>query len=166
MLIQQVANETQQALEYQVSSLVSLALAAVFDNPYELVLEYGIKYNKTEAKLLFKRDGKKYDPMTCTGGGTKDIASFGLRCSAWALQNTSTRPILILDEPFRYINDPSRSLHKKAAEMVKTVSKELGLQIIMISQIPELHDIADRLINVKLNNNGVSEISCTNKKEN
>jgi len=148
LLVQGVSEQTQKDLEYQLSSLVTMALGSVLEDPYELQINYKIKYNRTEARLTFIQKGHARDPMTGTGGGVKDIASLGLRCSAWAMQTKKTRPILILDEPCRFINDPTRELYKKTADLIKLLSDKLNLQIIMISRIPEFQDISDQLIEI------------------
>lgn len=68
------------------------------------------------------------------------MASFALRCAFWSLKKT--RHTLVLDEPFKFL---SRDLIPKAAEMVQMISKELNLQIIMVSHIPDFIDSADKV---------------------
>lgn len=150
LILQTVAQQTQQQLEYRISELVSLALSSVFENPYELKLEYELKRNKTEAQLMFQRDGKLVDPLGSTGYGAVDIAGFGLRCALMSLSQKNLAKVLILDEPFKNINDKTRNLHRRAAEMVSEISKKLGLQVIVVSQIPEFEDVADSIFEVQL----------------
>ena len=145
IIIHKVAKETQDQLEFHISSLVSLALASVFSNPYEFSVEFVTRRNAIECDLSFLRKNQKRDPFG-GGGGTVDVASFGLRTSLWSLQKN--RPVLILDEPFRNVNDPSRKLHNKLAEMVKMISDRLGIQIIIVSLHPELAAIGDKVFNV------------------
>ena len=42
-ITQQVAQQTQQQLEYHVSEIVSLALSAVLPDPYKLAVEFSIR---------------------------------------------------------------------------------------------------------------------------
>lgn len=142
-LIQTVARQTQQTLEFHVSSLVSSALEAVFPSPYEFAARFVERRNKTECDLFLTRGGKDYDPMTATGGGVVDVASFGLRAAFWAL--TKRRPVLILDEPFKFV---SEGLHGACSEMLKALSEQLGIQIIMISHLPGIIAAADRVIKI------------------
>jgi len=154
VIIQQVAQDTQKELEYHISELCSLALASVFDNPYELKLEFVIRRGKTEADIYFERDGEKYEPMRSTGGGSIDVACFGLRVALWSLSKPKARNVLILDEPFQHLkgDEPNR----RAVQMVKEVSKNLGLQIIMVSdervKQETIVDGADKVFMVKQKN--------------
>lgn len=154
IIIQTVAKQTQEQLEYKISELVSLALESVFDEPYKMVLQYETKRNKTEANLLFERNGERFHPLSSAGGGAVDIASFALRVALWSLSIEKTEPTLVLDEPFRFL---SRDLLGKAGLMLKEISNKLGLQIIMVSHLEELIDGADKVFQVK-QNKGISKV--------
>jgi len=141
-----VAQATQKELEYRITEPVSLALATVYDNPYKMVAKFQIAgRGTTECYLGFERDGHINKPLDSSGGGPVDIASFALRISSWSLSKPRSRPIIGLDEPFKWI---SRDKMPLAGMMLKEVSKQLGLQIIMISHIPELINCADNVIEV------------------
>lgn len=149
VLIQEAATITQQQLEFHLSNIVTLALASVFDNPYEFNVKFESRRNSTECDLMFERNGKLISPLDSAGGGVVDVASFGLRIAYWAIKNS--RPVIILDEPLKHLNDPTRELHRKAADMIKMVSEKLGLQMIIVSQVQELNDIADKVFKVTIN---------------
>lgn len=154
-IIQAVARATQEELEYRISEPVSLAMAAVYDDPYKMVAKFEITgRGTTECQLLFERDGHFIKPMEASGGGPVDVASFALRVGGWSLAKPRSRPTLILDEPFKWV---SRQKMELAGQMLKEVSSKLGLQIIMISHIPELIEFADKIFQVKIKK-GVSEI--------
>ena len=144
-ILQTVAQMTQQKLEYHLSEVVSLALDAVFDNPYRLRLRFEQKRGKTEANLLFERDGKSIEPMSASGCGVIDVASFALRVALWSLRRPRTRAVLILDEPFKNL---SNDLQERASEMVSLVSERLGIQTIMVTHNQELIKTADRIFHV------------------
>lgn len=154
VIIQEVARKTQQELEYHVSELVTLALSAVFEEPYEFKLEFTIQRNKTVIDIWFSRDGQLIKPMDAAGGGVVDIASFALRVALWSLAQPKSRGLLILDEPFKFL---SRDLQPKASLMLKELSEKLGLQIIMVSHSEDLIDGADKVFKVKIKN-GISEV--------
>ena len=148
IVIQEVAKLTQKELEYHVSELVSLALSAVFDDPYSLELEFQSRRGKAEADLWFKRkDGERVDPLTASGGGAVDVASFALRVSLWSLRTPKTRPVLVLDEPFKHL---SAELQPRAGEILKQISERLKIQIIMVTHNPDLIDCADRAFQVSM----------------
>jgi DNA repair exonuclease SbcCD ATPase subunit len=143
-ILQKVAQQTQEEIQYRISSLVSTALESVFPFPYVFDVQFEMKRGRTEAVLSFQRDGRTYDPLDSTGGGPVDIAAFALRLVLWSLGSPRNRPTIWLDEPFRFLNDPERRLHRKAADMLKMVSEKLGLQLVVVTQIPEFIDVADK----------------------
>jgi DNA repair exonuclease SbcCD ATPase subunit len=156
-IIQTVAQLTQEELEYHISELVTLAMSAVFDEPYALKLNFVLKRGKTEAVLTFYRDGAEFDPMADTGGGPVDVAAFALRVAMWNLQQPRSRNVLVLDEPFRFL---SRNLQGRASAMLTEISNKLGLQIIMVSHNPELIEGAHKTFQVTLRK-GVSHVETT-----
>ena len=157
-IVQCVAQATQEKLRYHISKLVSLALEAVFDDPYQLNLDFVLKRNRSEAELTFSRDdGDKVHPMSASGGGAVDVAAFALRVSLWNLERPRSRNVIVLDEPFRFL---SSDLQPKASEMLKQISSKLGIQFIVITHEEELLDCADRVFHVGIHN-GVSKVVAT-----
>jgi DNA repair exonuclease SbcCD ATPase subunit len=141
---QAVAKQTQSTLEYNISSIVTAALEAVFPDPYEFKAEFEVRRNKTECMLWFVKNGAKMRPMDCAGGGPIDVASFALRLMYWTLNKT--RPIFVLDEPFKFV---SVDLQPKCSEMLKMMADKLGIQIVMISHLPEIIAAADKIFVVE-----------------
>jgi DNA repair exonuclease SbcCD ATPase subunit len=154
LILQKVSKQTQEQLEYRISELVTLALASVFNNPYEFRVIYETKRNKTEARLWFQRGDELVHPLDASGGGAVDVASFALRVALWSLATDKTDPVLILDEPFKHL---SADLQAKAGQMVKEISTKLGIQIIMVSHIDQLVSEADRIFKTTLIN-GVTAV--------
>jgi len=150
---QVVAEETQRNLEEHISGVVTKAFQAIFDDPYEFRVRFETKRGKTECNLFFVKNGQEVDPLSAAGGGTIDVASFALRCAIWAMK--PNRPVFILDEPFRFL---SRDLQHKASAMLKLFSETLGVQIILISHIPEIIESADKVIEV-VNTGGNAKIT-------
>ena len=153
-VIQEVAKLTQQELEFHISELVSLALSAVFDDPYKFKVDFVIKRERTEAELYFERDGERVHPMTASGGGAVDVAANALRFALWSLKSPRTRNTIILDEPYRFL---SKDAQPRAAAMLKEISAKLGIQVIMVSHNPDLIEAADKAFEVTMRN-GVSTV--------
>lgn len=153
-IIQHVAKETQSALEYHVSSLVSLALSSIFPDPYEFKLLFDVRSNRTEADTVFVRNGESMSPVDASGGGPVDVASFGLRISAWCIAQNRTRPTLFFDEPFRFV---SRDLQPVAGQMLRDVCERMGIQAVVVTHEEEFIDVADRVFEVK-NIEGISYV--------
>ena len=165
-IIQNVAKITQNELEYRITEPVSLALSSVYNNPYKMAANFDITgRGTTECHLSFERNGNVIKPLDASGGGPIDIASFALRIGAWSLAQPRSRPVLITDEPFKWIDKKKvhgdeTTMHL-AGQMLKDITRPppdgLGLQIIMISHIAELIECADQIIDVGIKN-GISEI--------
>ena len=132
--------------------MVTLALSSVFEDPMEFKTSFTERRNQVELDFFFVKDGNEYDPMD-DGGGAKDIASMALRMAVWSIHKT--RALMILDEPSRNV---SRDMQGKVSEMLKMMSTELGIQMVIISHIPEIVECADKVINV-VKENGVSKVT-------
>lgn len=146
LIIQTVAQQTQEQLEYRISELVTLALSSVFEDPYEFKVEYVVKRDKTEANFWFMRNDTYIHPLDAAGGGAVDVAAFALRATLWSMSSKTTDNVIILDEPFKHL---SSDLQQKAGHMVKEISKKLNLQFIIVSHIENLINEADQIIEVK-----------------
>ena len=158
LIIQTVSQGTQNQITEYISDLVSSALDAVFDNPYTLKIEFVQRRGKTEADLKFIRDGYELeDPMNESGGGVVLVAAFALRSGLWSLTK-ATRNVLFLDEPIHFLHNSEAQ--KRFSQLLRSLSKELNLQIIMISGIKESESMtsyADRIFRLELIN-GVTQI--------
>jgi len=131
-IVKIVGLQTQKQLEYHLAEQVSLALAAIFDDPSELIINFQEKRGKTEAELLFKRRNLIVPPIGFVGRGAVDVASLALRLAYWTMrQNKKTRPVLLLDEPFARLK--GEVANKRALVLLNEISQELEIQIIMIS---------------------------------
>jgi len=153
-IMQIVAQETQQELEYRLSELVSLCLKSVFPNPYEFVVKFVTRREKAECDLLFKRNEFLAKPKDASGIGAVDVGAFGTRIASWSLSKPRTRPLLLLDEPFKHLKGIEANI--KVIQMVKALSKQLGLQVIMVSDervpIEEIEKGADKIFKVVMKN--------------
>lgn len=150
IIIQNVAQQTQQALQYQLSDLCSLALKAVFSNPYKLRVEFEIKRGRPECKLSFEKNGELFSPMDSSGGGAIDIASMALRIAIWSITRPIPHNTLILDEPFKFL---SERYQEKASIMLQEISKRVGIQIIMVSHCYRLIEGADKVFDTQMIDN-------------
>lgn len=152
--IQQVAKDTQEQLRFQISDIVQLALDTCFPDEYKFTVNFEIKRGKTEASLLFMKDGIEIDPMDASGGGVVDLASFALRIAAWSLGKSDN--VIILDEPFRFL---SKDLHPKAGLILRRLSEHLKLQIIMVTHSEDIIECAHKVFEISQNKKtGVSKI--------
>lgn len=153
-IIRAVGIKTQQQLQYHISDITSLALEAVFDDPYGLAVEFIQRRNKTECDLYFVRSGEKVDPLSASGGGAVDVAAFALRIASWSMNQPRTRNVIILDEPLRFL---SADMQERASQMIKELSVKLGLQFIIVTHEPILANYADRTFEVSIHK-GITKV--------
>ena len=153
-IIREVGLKTQQQLSFHISDITSLALEAVFADPYKLVVDFVQRRNKTECDLYFDRDGNRVDPLLASGGGAVDVAAFALRIASWSMQRPKSRNVIILDEPLRFL---SANHQEQASQMIKEVSEKLGIQFIIITHEPILASYADKVFETKIKK-GITEV--------
>jgi len=134
-VLQLVAQTVQQSAHKRIAGVVSRCLEAVFDEPYDFRIIFEQKRGRTEARLVFVREEMEVDPLTASGGGVVDVAAFALRLSCLMLTRPSLRKILLLDEPFRFVSSGYR---ERVRNMLENLSKDLGVQIIMVTHMDEL----------------------------
>jgi hypothetical protein len=134
-ILQTIAANLQQKAHKEIAKIVTRCLNAIFDDPYEFEIVFEKKRGKTEASLIFHRGNMTLDdPLNEVGGGVIDVAAFALRLAAIVLSRPAKRKLLILDEPFKNIRGEAN--RQRAREMVKRVSEDLGVQIIINTDIP------------------------------
>jgi len=135
-LAQDVARAIQEHCHAQIAAVVSRCLEAVFpDNPYEFVLHFERRANRTECRLSFVRNGLEVDPTSASGGGVVDVACFALRLAALMLSRPPKRRLVVLDEPFKFV---SREYLENVRLMLETLAEEMQVQFIMVTHIEEL----------------------------
>lgn len=153
-IFQKASQVTQAQLSESISSIVSSALAAVFEEPYRFVVEFVQRRNTTECDLWFEKNGKRKKPLDSCGYGAADIASLALRVSYWKFDGES-RNVLVLDEPTRNLDVFKQPL---ASMMIKNLSRmKGGLQFIIVTHQKALAESADRQFGV-VKENEVSHV--------
>ena len=148
-VIREVGIKTQERLQFHISDITSLALEAVFPDPYELIVEFVQRRNKTECDLYFVRNENRVDPMTASGVGAVDVATFALRIASWSMADPHSRNTIVLDEPFRFL---SEDYQEKASIMIKEISRRLGIQFIIVTHEQILTAHADKIFETKIRN--------------
>ena len=134
-ITQVISQSLQEKAQNQIAGVVSRCLEAVFPNdPYEFEIRLEMKRGKTEAKLVFIRDGIELDdPLNEVGGGVIDVASLGLRLACILLLRPAPRRLLVLDEPFANIRGKENRLRTR--QMLIALAEDMGLQIIINTDI-------------------------------
>lgn len=138
-VVTEASRISQELFTETVESLVTIAIQSVFDRPFEFKLITERKRGKIEQKPIILEGENEYIPKDEMGGGIIDIISFAFRVVLWSLEKPRRRNLLVLDEPFKFTG----SLITRAGQMVKELSSELGIQIILITHEEALKEIAD-----------------------
>lgn len=157
VIIKTCSLKTQEKLQVHIADIVSLALAAVFQHPYVVEVDFVERRGKTECDVWFVKEGNSIKPIDGAGGGALDVASIAFRLAMWSLQPNKSNNVMVLDEPFKHL---STGLQPKANTILNEIALKLGLQLIMVTHTSseELDDEVTTKFTVKLNN-GISEVS-------
>jgi len=142
-IINALAQKTLEQISAQIGQLVTDAIHSVFDNPYTFDMSFVNRRNQTECDLYVVRNGRRRHPLESNGGGLADVISVPFRCTFLVLSDL--HPILVLDEPYKFL---SVDLQNYCFMMLKTISDQLGVQIIVVSHLNEMKEIADNIVNV------------------
>ena len=136
-ILQAVARTVQQAAHGRLAGVVTRCLNAVFpDDPYGFRIRFDRKRGKTEARMVFVRDGLELDdPLNEVGGGVVDVASLALRLACVVMARPVRRRLVVLDEPFAHIRGGGN--RRRTREMLERLADELGVQFILCTDIEE-----------------------------
>ncbi len=134
-ILQHISQAIQQEAHNRISDVVSRCLEAIFDEPYTFMIKFERKRGKTEARLIFERNGLEIDPLTASGGGVIDVAAFALRLACLILTRPHARRLLILDEPFRFVSSEYRS---RVKSLLETLAEEMNIQFVQVTHINAL----------------------------
>ena len=138
--IAKVIQLTQFRIRKYIERTVTLAIRSVFDRDYTFHLKFKEQRNKVECIATVKEHGSIRDPKADMGGGLMDIIAIGFRVALLLIENPRSRMVLWLDQPFSHCG----GLIKKAAVMVRELSRELKIQFVIITHERKLSKIADR----------------------
>ena len=127
-----IENTLQEIAQARISNVVSKSLKVFGD--YEFRISFASKRGGTAATFILIKEGIEVDPMDC-GGGVIDVIAFALRLSVLMARKPKARPILFLDEPFKFVSENYRSA---VGDMLEQLSEALDFQFIIVTHIPEL----------------------------
>lgn len=130
----QIAAEVSRSLQRMahegLSRVVAMCLRAVFDDPYDFRVEFEERRGRTEAVMVFSRDGKDFrDPKEEVGGGVVDVAALALRVACITMSRPRMRRLLVLDEPFKNVRGSENKARLR--EMLLALSKDMGFQFVL-----------------------------------
>ena len=131
--------KTKQGIE----SLVNKALLAVYpDRHYIFKIEQETLRGADHIRFMLDEDGVETDIWEESGLGIADIVGFALRIAYLTLYRPKLLPVLVMDEPFRYVSEKYAT---NAGRFAKQIAKDLGLQIIMVTHNSAISEQADQI---------------------
>lgn len=144
--------------EQRIADLITNGLQQVFEEDMEFSIEEKVQgdISVLDFKLTQRRpDGSLLvtDIMGAKGGGVVSIVGFLLRVIVILSIRPAILPVLFVDESFAHL---SKDYVPRAAELLAELSKETGIQIVMITHEPEFARVADRVYVVS-QHNGVTK---------
>ena len=134
-IVQEAAEEVQQQVHKHIAHIVNKCLQVIFPDPYEFKIRFVPKRGKTDAELVFTRDGKEIEKV---GGGVIVIVAFALRLSSLLLSNKIIAPVMILDQPFSGDVSKDGGFLERVPEMLLLLTEEFGIQFIQVTHCEEL----------------------------
>jgi len=132
---QEIARDIQQRAHDKIASVVTRCIQTVFEEDIDFRIVFEAKANRTEAKLVFVKDGMEINPLDESGGGLVDVAAFALRLACLMLSQPAKRRTMILDEPFRFL---SKEYRPKMRDLIWTLAKEMECQFVIVTHITEM----------------------------
>jgi len=162
-LIQQTAKSTQETLKLHIENLAQSAIDTVWPSKYVFRANFDISRNQTECDIFLEDiNGQRLDPTENNGGGVVDVLSIALRIACWSISGRDN--VLLLDEPLKWVSATYKAF---IAEIVKSISRKLNLQLIIVTHENELISIADKVFVVdqkgRLKNSYLKEVRETVK---
>lgn len=129
------ARAVMQTAHARIADVATRCLATVYDDSYEFHIEFQEKRGRTEAEAQLRRGGHTFDPKEDVECGVLDVAALALRLAALNARRPAPRRLLVLDEPFRFVDRPARG---RVGALLAALCEESGLQIIMATHWDEL----------------------------
>jgi DNA repair exonuclease SbcCD ATPase subunit len=159
-IFQEISILVQDNFVYHVTSTANMALALMFDDGYKIRMDFEVKRSQSEAKIDLVQGDSEHgiNPVDASGGGLVDILSMTFRVALWSLQKESTRPILVLDEPMKFVDEERQVI---GSQVIKEISERLGLQFIIVSHKDVLIESASKAFRVN-KRKGVSNVKSIN----
>lgn len=121
--------------------VTTAAIKEAFGFDYNFVIDINSENKRVSTKFkLVNQDGNELDIMDGVGGGLIDVISFVLRVLILASARPKRSQVMFLDESFRCV---SAEYRPKVATLLKSLSKRIGIQFLLVTHQTELLEAAD-----------------------
>ena len=144
-VLNDVLIEIQKEVVGFVCGIATELLGHVFGLEYELRFTSSVDRGRPSLTPIIAIGDLECSPRDELGGGVLDVASFGMRLALWAIAHDVPAPVLILDEPGKFLDRERVPLF---GEAIRQLANELEVQIIFVTHANELENIADMVYSV------------------
>ncbi len=130
----------------------SKALHDIFDSNYRFVIEMDSEGKRVSTRFkLMDAEDNEYSIMDSCGGGIVDVISLVLRVLILVSAKPARSKVLYLDESTKHVSPEFRP---KVAEFLKSLSRQLGIQILLVTHQKEMLEASDSAYQLEKTNNG------------
>ena len=153
VLFRDMSKEVQSRFLERIQEVVTVGLQAVFNEPIKFIIDPVIRRGSLELDFhLESMAGEQSDLMDSHGGGLVTLCGVVMRLITVRLLRDALRQVVVLDEPLAMLSE--RYL-EPAAEFISTLSRDLGIQVIMVSHQNEFAEAADKVFRLSRKNGTV-----------
>lgn len=151
-VVLQAIEQTQQAeLKVKLERLISYALQTIFQRDLKFVVEFDVRGQQTEAVFkILDELGTTMPIKDAHGGGLLVVAAFLLKVIVLLSTRPALRPFIVDDEPFVHVN--GEAYRERLIEFLKRLVLSSGVQLIVVTGLPELGAMGDRTYRFSLKN--------------
>jgi len=146
-LLTETSKIIQKQFKKKVETLITYMVQAVYNRPYIFELQFDTKRNSVEVTPIIKKGNTRLMPKKDMGGGLLDVISFGFRIILWYMQQPRSRPILFLDEPFKFLG----RFTKEAGQVLQYLTTKFNMQILLTTHDQRLEKHCDKIYIVRYN---------------
>ena len=145
-----ISNLTQNKIKTYLETASNHAITAVFPNrDFRFSAEFGSSRGRTECSLLLYEGSNQYELKGDMGGSILSVLGLALRVALRGAQKPRRRNTLLMDEPFQHVD---KNLMEFVGRILKELSNQAKIQIIMITHEPILAQFGDVVHNVEMVN--------------
>lgn len=143
VLIQEVAKESQEKIQIQLTSLVTKAIQTIYPEAgYEFIMKFTSERGQTSVYPTLILGGNELSPLD-NSGGMAEVIAFSLRIALIAIGKKPK--VMLLDEPFTGVSAYRLPLVK---EFIEQMAVDFGMQFVITTHLKELTENSDRSFRV------------------
>ena len=159
IFLQKLGEVAREEAKRRIEEVVTYALQYVFGPhfSFRIILRGTIVRPEADFFVVTKYGDREIinSPEGSRGGGISDIVSTALRFAMLELEEPEIEGSLLLDEPFKHVSEEYREAARNLLLYMVTASSR---QVVIITHDPKLAAAAQKVIGIRLSENGISEV--------